>query len=141
MSDSMGKAVWQAAKDGNEAELRRLIERGGNVNWHNPEDDGRTALMVASVLGYEGCVRLLLDSEAIEVNATSNYGRSALHGAAINGRLAIVKRLLEQGADPTLRDRDGDTALDDARQYGHSEVVALLSEPRSADGDRPECEN
>jgi len=54
MSDSMGKAVWQAAKDGNEAELRRLIERGGNVNWHNPEDDGRTALMVASVLGYEG---------------------------------------------------------------------------------------
>ena len=70
-----------------------------------------------------------------------NHGRSALHGAAINGRLAIVKRLLEQGADSTLRDRDGDTALDDARQYGHSEVVALLSEPRSADGDRPECEN
>jgi hypothetical protein len=33
MSDSMGKAVWQAAKDGNEAELRRLIERGGSVNW------------------------------------------------------------------------------------------------------------
>ena len=32
----MGKAVWQAAKDGNEAELRRLIERGGNVNWRNP---------------------------------------------------------------------------------------------------------
>jgi len=70
-----------------------------------------------------------------------NHGRSALHGAAINGRLAIVKRLLERGADPTLRDKDGDTALDDARQYGHSEVVALLSEPRSADGDRPECEN
>ena len=37
MSDSMGKAVWQAAKDGNEAELRRLIERGGSVNWHHPE--------------------------------------------------------------------------------------------------------
>ena len=35
------------------------------------QDDGRTALMVASVLGYEGCVRLLLASEATEVNATS----------------------------------------------------------------------
>ena len=31
------KKLWQAAKDGNEAELRRLIERGGNVNWHNPD--------------------------------------------------------------------------------------------------------
>jgi hypothetical protein len=37
MGDSMGKAVWQAARDGNEAELRRLIDLGGSVNWHNPE--------------------------------------------------------------------------------------------------------
>jgi hypothetical protein len=37
MSDSMGKAVWQAARDGNEAELRRLIGLGGSVNWHNSD--------------------------------------------------------------------------------------------------------
>ncbi len=44
MSDSMGKAVWQAAKDGNEAELRRLIGLGGNVNWHHPEVRRRMCL-------------------------------------------------------------------------------------------------
>ena len=33
----MGEAVWQAAEDGNEAELRRLIGLGWNVNWHNPD--------------------------------------------------------------------------------------------------------
>jgi ankyrin repeat protein len=64
-----------------------------------------------------------------------------LHGAAQFGHLAIAKRLLERGADPTLRDKYGKKALDDARQYGHSEVVALLSKLRSADGDRTECEN
>jgi hypothetical protein len=32
----MGKAVWQAAREGDEAELTRLIGLGGNVNWHNP---------------------------------------------------------------------------------------------------------
>ena len=37
MSDAMGKAVWQAAKDNNEPELKRLIGLGWNVNWHNPE--------------------------------------------------------------------------------------------------------
>ena len=44
MSDSMDKAVWQAAWDGKEAELRRLIERGGSVNWHNPEVRRRMCL-------------------------------------------------------------------------------------------------
>jgi hypothetical protein len=138
MSDSMGKAVWQAAYDGNEAELRRLIERGGNVNWHHPER-GNTALIAASYHGHEGCVRLLLEAEAIEVNAKNNYDGTALHLAAYKGHLAIAKRLLEGGADPTLRSKDGRTAIDDARQRGNSEVVALLSEPRYAARMHTDC--
>ena len=57
-------------------------------------------------------------------------GRTALHLAAYNGRLAIATRLLEGGADLTLRNKDGETALDYARSEGESEVVALLSQPR-----------
>ena len=56
--------------------------------------------------------------------------RTALHIAAANGRLASATRLLEGGADLTLRDKSGDTALDWARSNGKSEVVALLSQPR-----------
>ena len=33
----MGKAVYEAARDNNEPELKRLIRLGGNVNWRNPE--------------------------------------------------------------------------------------------------------
>jgi ankyrin repeat protein len=66
---------------------------------------------------------------------------SALHDAARMGRLAIAKRLLEGGADPTLRAHAGKTALELARENGKSEVVALLSEPRYANGDRTECES
>ena len=44
MSDSLGKAVYEAADNGNEAELRRLIKRGGGVNWHNPEVRRRMCL-------------------------------------------------------------------------------------------------
>ena len=68
------------------------------------------------------------------------YGSSALHWAAFNGHLAIAKRLLEGGADVTLRGINGKTAIDWAREKGKSQVVALLSEPRYADGDRTECE-
>ena len=57
-------------------------------------------------------------------------GSTALHEAAFHGRLAIATRLLEGGADLTLRDQFGNTALDYARSHGKSEVVALLSQPR-----------
>ena len=132
------------------------------------QDSGNTALMIASAYGREGCVRLLLASGA-NVNDTNvslerplpstrhgsasmesfrssppfclqDFGRSALHEAADFGYLAIAKRLLEGGADVTLRDNRGRTAIDIARQQGKSEVVALLSEPRYANGDRTECE-
>ena len=64
-----------------------------------------------------------------------------MHFAAWYGYLAIAKRLLEGGADATLRNKSGKTAIDYAREWGKSEVVALLSEPRYADGDRTECES
>jgi hypothetical protein len=40
----MGLAVYEAAKDGNEAELRRLIALGGSVNWHHPKVRRRMCL-------------------------------------------------------------------------------------------------
>ena len=115
--------------------------------------------MISSLRGREGCVRLLLDSKAA-VNATDVslepallepvpwdrgrvtsdgpgvllqvYDQTALHLSAYYGYLAVTKLLLEGGADPTLRDKYGNTALDFARSWGKSEVVALLSEPRYA---------
>ena len=59
-----------------------------------------------------------------------SYDQTALHIAADHGYLAIATRLLEGGADLTLRNNDGQTALDFARSNGKSEVVALLSQPR-----------
>jgi uncharacterized protein len=61
------------------------------------------------------------------------WGRQALRIAAQNGRPASVRRLLERGADPNLRDKEGLTALDWCRpghRYldgpGHAEVEAIL---------------
>jgi uncharacterized protein len=61
------------------------------------------------------------------------YGRHALRLAAQNGRPRSVRRLLEHGADPNLRDEHGRTALDlcqpalrQHRSAGHDEVDAIL---------------
>jgi hypothetical protein len=62
------------------------------------------------------------------------WGRQALRVAAQNGRPASVRRLLEHGADPNLRDKDDLAALDwcrPGRRYldgpGHAEVEATLT--------------
>lgn len=40
-----------------------------------------------------------------------------------------AQTLLRHGANPDLRDEDGKTPLDKARERGHSEVVAILQSP------------
>ena len=46
--------------------------------------------------------------------------------AASTNRLAVVKLLLGNGADPLLTASDGTTALDVAEENGHAEVAAVL---------------
>jgi len=53
--------------------------------------------------------------------------RGCLHIAATHNRKEIVKILLEQGADYEKEDRYGNTALDDAIQYGHKEIIDLIN--------------
>ncbi|KAL0602729.1 E3 ubiquitin-protein ligase HECTD1, partial [Plecturocebus cupreus] len=53
---------------------------------------------------------------------------SASQSAGITEETAF-NTLLRHGANPDLRDEDGKTPLDKARERGHSEVVAILQSP------------
>jgi ankyrin repeat protein len=56
-----------------------------------------------------------------EVDATDNYGETALHYAAENGHLDIVQKLIQADADMTILDSQGPTALDCALGAGPDE--------------------
>ena len=75
----------------------------------------------------------LIDAETPVDAVDEIHGRQALRLAAQDGRPQSVRRLLERGADPNLRDEHGHTALDlcqPAHRYldnpGHDEVDAIL---------------
>jgi ankyrin repeat protein len=63
-------------------------------------------------------------------------GLTALHGAAIGKKSDAIKRLLEAGADVTLEDKTGKTALDIAEQSKDAASIQLLRE--AADGQATE---
>ncbi|XP_050310432.1 E3 ubiquitin-protein ligase Ufd4 [Anthonomus grandis grandis] len=108
--------------------LIQAIENGGiEVNFM--DDVGQTLLNWASAFGTQEMVEYLCEKGA-DVN--KGQRSSSLHYAACFGRPTIAKVLLRYGANPDLRDEDGKTPLDKARERadeGHREVAAILQSP------------
>ena len=85
-----------------------------------------TTLHGAILRGDIDAVRRLCDEGAAvdEVDATQK--QTPLMVAASLGSLEIVWQLMESRADTSLRDEEGNSALDLARARGHADVVSLL---------------
>lgn len=108
-----------------------LIEAidSGNMEVNFMDDVGQTLLNWASAFGTQEMVEFLC-SQGADVN--KGQRSSSLHYAACFGRPGVVKVLLRHGANPDLRDEDGKTPLDKARERndeGHREVAAILQSP------------
>jgi ankyrin repeat protein len=120
-------ALMWAAFNGHTPVVRFLLERGAKLDA--TDVNGRTALLFASSGPFPDTVEFLLKKGA-EVNAQGKReGFTALMTAAAEDQLDVVRTLLLYGADPGLKDVDGDTAESFARQKGHSQVVELLNDP------------
>jgi ankyrin repeat protein len=74
-----------------------LLNAGANINARVTDSHTRTAKMIAYIQGRD------------------HEGQTAVFAAAEAGWDKVVKHLIDRGADPTLRDAGGKTALDFAR--------------------------
>jgi uncharacterized protein len=121
--------VTIAAVRGDVATLRLALAlgtRAGNVT--SPYDG--TALIAAAHLGQVDVVRILLDGGA-PLDHVNNLGWTALLEAVILGdggprHVAVLRMLVDAGANVGLADRQGRTPLDHARARGYTEMIALL---------------
>ncbi len=123
-------ALMWAAFNGHTPVVAYLLDRGAAIEA--VDSLGRTALMYASSGPFDETVELLLKKGA-EVNVQGKpEGFTALMTAAAEGQLKVVGLLLTYGADPSLKDKDGDTAESFAREKGHTAVVEMLENPPPA---------
>jgi ankyrin repeat protein len=116
-----------AAAEGHPETASALIKGGANVNATNAL--GRTALMFASSKGFTAIVKDLLAQRA-DPNIVPNddTGWTALITAAHKGHVDVIRALLDHGADATIRDREGKTALVWAEAQAHADVALILKE-------------
>ena len=83
-------------------------------------------VMPAVIGGFGGCVSLLAAAGAdLNVLDESN-GNTVLMELARKGQTRMCRRLLEAGADHTVKDEAGRTALDLAREKGWDTTAAVL---------------
>lgn len=130
-----------AATVGNTAAARLLLARGADADAHAPgQGQTATALIGAAHSGDLELTRLLLarkpdvdaksaDRDANVKNGPVLYGHvTALHTAAVNGYVDVVRALLDAGATVDARDVRGMTPLMWAIASDHAEprVVRLL---------------
>ncbi|KAF8417410.1 ankyrin repeat-containing domain protein, partial [Tirmania nivea] len=71
-------------------------------------------------------VTVLLDRGAT-IDATTKLGSTALHLAAKNGHMTVVKSLLDRGACNDAPNDNGETALDLARKLSSESLTELLT--------------
>jgi len=166
-----GTPLWQAALFGHEAIVRLLLERPDihlNVRsrthpraiptlyrpkqavdqktyrwgWLNGEGGQETSLCVASRIGAEGVVRLLLKQEHVSPNMADSSGRSPLWWAASKGHAGIVQMLLDHPkAHPGLCDATGWTALLVSANEGYEVIVEKLLKHPDTDPNIPNEES
>lgn len=84
-----------------------------------------------AAIGRDVTVSSRLLSAGADVNARAESG-APIHGAVLGGSPDVVRLLLENGADPTLRDYNGRDARTLALETKRPDIAALLDEDGSA---------
>jgi hypothetical protein len=119
----MSNELHECAEFGELERVKQLVEGGANIE--ELDDEGMTALLLASETGRSEIVVYLVEHGA-NVAHTDGYGKTALRLACIDGTLSTVKCLLGHGATTVERSNDGKTALLHAAFRGSLEVVQYL---------------
>ena len=107
-----------AVRQGNVVQARWLIEKGADVNGRDEEGD---LILMAAVRFLSSDMVRLLEKHGAKTDDTTRFMI-----AAFLNRADVVQTMLQNGLDPNVKDRDGDTALSCAAQQGNVETVKVL---------------
>ena len=117
--------------------IQQLIEKGANIiNIQN--EDGLTALMIATDKGLSEIIELLLQNGA-DPNIHGNKGWTPLMYACSHGNCKVAKRLLRFNANPQLVDNNGFTATIHALCSSNKALAYELVKDRDFSQNELEC--
>lgn len=117
-----------AAENGQYEIFQSLFKRYATDQLQEIDGDGDTTLGCAAISGNIRIMQLVLDSGEYNINhRATTYGYTALIWAVLRQHKDAVETLLKvDGVDVGILDNEGRSALDIAKSYGYTEIIALL---------------
>ena len=110
--------------------MAEMLEKSmiSSVNVRDSNFNGGTALMYQAGYGtIEGMEFLMASKPPALVNLKDSSGDTALHWAVYSKDPAKLRFLLDNGADKSIRDNQGETALDIVRRINYpKECIEVL---------------
>ncbi|EFX83083.1 hypothetical protein DAPPUDRAFT_240585 [Daphnia pulex] len=88
-----------------EINTRHLIGKGADPNIADKKGNTPLHLAASHAKAIE-TISLILENQQVDINHINKGGGTALHHAIIAQNVEMARRMLEKGADPTLRDND-----------------------------------
>jgi ankyrin repeat protein len=117
-------ALCVAAKQGHLL-IVQLLVAWDNGDASTPNSSDYSPLILSAGYGHTAVMRHLLNNGA-PVDYKDAHRQTALHAACVNGHYEATKLLLEKRAKQDPRNQWGNTARDEAKSHGHTDIVALL---------------
>ncbi|KAF4455375.1 Vegetative incompatibility protein HET-E-1 [Fusarium austroafricanum] len=115
---------YNAAEAGDVSVIKRLLDTGTKPDTKNI--NGETPLWIAARNRCDTVVQVLAQRTDVNVNSRSISGRSPLFWPSSHGNERILAFLMQAGADASIVDENGDTAVTVARRNGHERVAKVL---------------
>ena len=120
-------ALYQAAQNGHLEIVKILATKDQNVVDLRGYL-GRTPLTVAAQFGHLSIVNYLTSLPQTNIDSQDNDRNTPLILGAYNNQTNVVENLLEKGANASLKDNTGNTALYWTAQLGYINIVKLITE-------------
>ena len=119
-------AVVPIPDDARDPIIDRYIQFMFGRGVNEPNDSGDTPLLEAVKKGDEQSRIVLLEHPGVNLNASDEYGKTALHSMVMFGKEKVVAELLAKGADPNYETKFGYNALHQAAMRDNVAIVKML---------------
>jgi len=128
--DRASEEFREAAMHGSVDVVKHLASQ---ADVHGVEKtSGRTALHKAAFFGHTKTVQFLVKDCGLKLNAVDYNGDTPLHDAVKINNPEVVELLVSAGADLKIRNKQGKSVFDLAKDYGHTNLEPILQKsPKS----------
>lgn len=100
-----------------------LLLKNESLNVNKSDPFGYTALHYSVFYSKLDVAKILLDQSTIKINKPNIYNHTPLYLAVSSGNAEMIQLLMYNGADPSIRDKQGNTPLSIAKE---KEIIELL---------------